>query len=105
MALVKLSGLVQGKHDHPLAAPREKAIDSFRATAEVGGSTATWAVARIEETNDEGNVIGFFPVVARGEAAEALNQAQWKHADIMASARIRRDGQWELSVISVSTKD
>ena len=103
MAQVVLRGLVQGSHDHPLAAEykREGAADSFRATAPVGASAATFAAARIEEVDSEDRVIGFFPVIARGEVAEALRQYQWQFVEIVANASIDRKGDWTLNAMVV----
>lgn len=104
MAQVVLRGLVQGSHEHPLAAEykREGAVDSFRATAPVGAATATFAAARIEEVDSEGRVIGFFPVIARAEVAETLRQHQWQFVQVVANAKIDRKGDWTLDAIEVT---
>jgi hypothetical protein len=103
MAQVVLRGLVQGAHDHPLAAEykRDGAVDSFRATAPVGAAAATFAVARIEEVDSEDRVIGFFPVIARGEMAEVLRNHQWQFVQVIANASIDRKGEWTLSAVQV----
>ena len=100
MALVKLNGLVQGKHDAPGAAPRANAIDSAEITYTKDG-VPTYAKLVIEETDTDGKVIGFFPVTARGEAAVALEAAQWNKVELMATAYKVRSGDWVLNVISV----
>ena len=100
MALVKLNGLVQGKHTHPAAAPRANAIDSANITYTEAG-VPTYAKVVIEETDTDGKVIGFYPVTARDEAAVALAAAQWSKVELMATAYKTRSGDWVLNVISV----
>jgi hypothetical protein len=100
MALVKINGLVQGEHTHPAAAPRANAIDSANITYTKEG-VPTYAKVVIEETDNDGKVVGFFPVTARDEAAVALAATQWQRVELMAQAYKTRSGDWVLNVISV----
>ena len=100
MALVQLNGLVQGKHDAEGAAPRNGALDTAVINYDEHG-TPVYAKVVVEETDEKGRVIGFFPVTANGEAAAAIKEAQWKRAVINCSAYKTRSGDWNLSVISV----
>lgn len=100
MALVQLTGLVQGKHNAEGAAPRNGALDTADIQFDENG-VPVYAKVVIEETDDQGRVIGFFPVTARNEAAAAIKAAQWKRATVNCSAYKMRNGDWNLSVISV----
>ena len=92
MALTKITGLVQGEHSHASAAPRTGALDTADITYDKAGK-ATYAQVVIEEVDDEGKV-HFYPVIARGDAAAALEAAQWTTVTIFATSVRMSDGRW-----------
>jgi hypothetical protein len=92
MALTKITGLVQGEHDHELAKPRSGALDTADITFNREGKV-TYAQVVIEETNDEGK-IHFYPVIARGDLAAALANAQWTTVTVFATSERMSNGQW-----------
>jgi hypothetical protein len=103
MALTKITGLVQGKHSHAKAAPREGALDTADITYTEAG-VPTYAQVVIEEVNDEGKV-HFYPVIARGDAAVALAAAQWTKVTVFATSERMSDGRWtKPRVVEVQTE-
>ena len=102
MALTKITGLVQGEHDHPSAAPRNGALDTADIKYDKNGKVA-YAQVVIEEVNDDGKV-HFYPVIARNDVAAALAAAQWTTVTVYATSERMSDGRWtKPRVIEVTT--
>ena len=105
MAIVAVpNGQVIGKFDHPSAAPRTGALDTMK--VQFDRTTGEQELHfMVEDRADDGKVQNYLYCVAKGEAAQAVLDNQWKVSAISGSLRWNRTSKFlTLFVDSVVSK-
>ena len=98
------SGQIIGKFDHPSAAPRQGALDTMK--VQFDRNTGVQELHfMVEDRAEDGKVQNYLYCVAKGDAAQAVIDNQWKVASISGSLRWNRTSKFlTLLVDSVESK-
>jgi hypothetical protein len=98
------SGQIIGKFDHPNAAPRQGALDTMKVQFD-RNTGAQELHFMVEDRAADGKVQNYLYCVAKGDAAQAVIDNQWKVASISGSLRWNRTSKFlTLLVDSVESK-